>query len=261
MVYCFSSTGITPTDDGGLKQSFQLQAMDVMTGQPQLTLQSDVAAEFWLSDLEPGSTFILYLYAVNVKGLSTPVVLPVSTLKEAAKRTVPPSTDAFSDSVIGAVAVGSAAGIMLAGAVAIAACIRCKRQSSVANTRSAAGRLALRPLTAEDCDDLYRQTSCNGSGDGRNSGKNKTSSNGTADPLWRAEGHQLVKGDVPCTTQQVYGRLNDQEQSFQQRRLQQKNGSAATSLSSSSTLEQRRTCLKMPPEFAVNMSDVPESCV
>ncbi|EFX89926.1 hypothetical protein DAPPUDRAFT_20705, partial [Daphnia pulex] len=74
-------------DDGGLKQTFQLQAMDVMTGQPQLTLQSDSVAEFWLTDLEPGSTFMLYLYAVNVKGLSQPVVLPVSTLKEAAKRT------------------------------------------------------------------------------------------------------------------------------------------------------------------------------
>lgn len=115
-------------DDGGLKQSFQLQAMDVSSGQPLLTLQSDSAPEFWLTELEPGSTFTLYLYAANGKGLSAPVVLPASTLKEAAKRTVPPSTDKFSSGLLGAAATGVAVGVLLLSGVGAVACVRCRRR-------------------------------------------------------------------------------------------------------------------------------------
>jgi hypothetical protein len=145
ILYC-----LFPTDDGGLKQTFQLQAMDVMTGQPQLTLQSDSVAEFWLTDLEPGSTFMLYLYAVNVKGLSQPVVLPVSTLKEAAKRTVPPSTDPFSGRVAGAVAMGTGAGLLLVSTVVVAACIRCRKRRNDSS-------MTMTSLTALAEQDQYHQ--------------------------------------------------------------------------------------------------------
>ena len=59
-----------------------------MMAQPQLTLHSESSADFVRNNLEPGTTFILYVYAVNIKGLSAPVILPVSTLKEATKRTL-----------------------------------------------------------------------------------------------------------------------------------------------------------------------------
>ena len=62
-----------PNHDGGLKQSFQLQALDVSTGTPVMTITS-LTPEFSLNSLEPGSTFMLYVYAVNVKGLSPPVI-------------------------------------------------------------------------------------------------------------------------------------------------------------------------------------------
>lgn len=104
--------------------------MDGTTGLPLLTLQSQSEAEFWLEHLEPGSTFMLYLYAVNIKGLSSPVILPASTLKEAAKRTVPPTTDAFPSSIISAVAMGSGAGLLLVASISVIVCIRCKRRGN-----------------------------------------------------------------------------------------------------------------------------------
>ena len=111
-----------------MKQSFQLQAMDVATGQPQLTLQTESSAEFWLTELEPGSTFTLYLYAANAKGLSAPVVLPASTLKEAAKRTVPPSTDKLSGGLLGVAATGAAFGLVFISSVGVVACVRCRKR-------------------------------------------------------------------------------------------------------------------------------------
>ena len=100
-----------------------------------MTLNS-ATPEFWLSQLEAGSTFVLSVQAVNVKGVSAPLILPVSTLKEAAKRTVPPAAvDAFGGGVAGAVALGTGAAVLLAGAVAGAvACRRCHRLRSTPST-------------------------------------------------------------------------------------------------------------------------------
>ena len=103
--------------------------MDVSSQQSLVTLQSN-EPEFYLSNLEAGSTFMLYLYAVNAKGSSHPVVLPVSTLKEAAKRTVPPMTDNFPSNVVTAVAMGTGVAISLIAIIAVAACIRYKRRNT-----------------------------------------------------------------------------------------------------------------------------------
>jgi len=116
-------------DDGGLDQTFQLQVMDVSLQQPLVTLQSN-KPEFYLSNLEAGSTFMLYLYAMNTKGSSHPVILPVSTLKEAAKRTVPPTTDNLDGSVVIAVAMGAGVAISLIAIITVAACIRYRRRNT-----------------------------------------------------------------------------------------------------------------------------------
>lgn len=116
-------------DDGGLDQTFQLQVMDVSLQQPLVTLQSN-RPEFFLSNLEAGSTFMLYLYAMNTKGSSHPVVLPVSTLKEAAKRTVPPTTDNFAGSMVIAVVMGTGVAISLIVIITVVACIRYKRRNT-----------------------------------------------------------------------------------------------------------------------------------
>ena len=115
-------------DDGGLDQTFQLQVMDVSLQQPLVTLQSN-KPDFYLSNLEAGSTFMLYLYAMNTKGSSQPVILPVSTLKEAAKRTVPPTTDNIGGSVAIAVAMSIGVAILLITIITVAVCIRYKRRN------------------------------------------------------------------------------------------------------------------------------------
>lgn len=227
-----------PTDDGGLKQTFQLQAMDVMTGQPQLTLQSDSAAEFWLTDLEPGSTFMLYLYAVNVKGLSQPVVLPVSTLKEAAKRTVPPSTDPFSGRVAGAVAMGTGAGLLLLLTVVVAACIRCrKRRNDSAMTMTS--------LTALAEQDQYHQQNQSHHSNGINHQSAKSSR------VAHTNGELVNETSADCFASQ-----NDDRSAGFYPRSTRVPAPPYVANSSSKT-----NCLKLPPDYVAEMSEVPESCV
>jgi hypothetical protein len=228
---------LSTTDDGGLKQTFQLQAMDVMTGQPQLTLQSDSVAEFWLTDLEPGSTFMLYLYAVNVKGLSQPVVLPVSTLKEAAKRTVPPSTDPFSGRVAGAVAMGTGAGLLLVSTVVVAACIRCrKRRNDSAMTMTS--------LTALAEQDQYHQ---------QNQGQR---SNGINHQSPKSSRQTHKNGElVNETSTECFANQNDDRSAGFYPRLTRVPAPPYVANSS------KNNCLKLPPDYVAEMSEVPESCV
>ena len=101
--------------DGGLKQRFRIQAVDVTSGSILSEATSDVAADFWIDNLEPGTTFVLYLFAYNAKGSSSSVVIPVSTIKEAAKQTIPGPVDP------GPVdAAAAAAGSQLVAGVAVA---------------------------------------------------------------------------------------------------------------------------------------------
>lgn len=223
----------SPNDDGGLKQTFQLQAMDVMTGQPQLTLQSDTVAEFWLTDLEPGSTFMLYLYAVNVKGLSQPVVLPVSTLKEAAKRTVPPSTDPFSGRVAGAVAMGAGAGFLLLTTVVVVACLRCRR------TRNDATMAMTSSTGLAGQGQYHQQIQLHSNGINRQSAKSRpVHTNG-----------ELVseKPTESFTAHEDHGTAG-----FYPRPART---SAAPYVGS------KGNCLKLPPDYVATMSGAPESCV
>ena len=228
---------LSTTDDGGLKQTFQLQAMDVMTGQPQLTLQSESVAEFWLTDLEPGSTFMLYLYAVNVKGLSQPVVLPVSTLKEAAKRTVPPLTDPFSGRVAGAVAMGTGAGLLLVSTVVVAACIRCRKR----RTDSA---MTMTSLTALAEQDQYHQQNQGHRSNRINHQSSKNSSQ------THTNGELVNETSTECFANQ-----NDDRSAGFYPRLTRVPAPPYVANSS------RNNCLKLPPDFVAEMSEVPESCV
>ena len=76
----------------------------------------------------PYSNFPQNVQILNV--LSFQLIIPVSTLKEAAKRTVPPTTDYFTGNVIGAVAMGTGAGALLTCAITVVACFRCRRSAS-----------------------------------------------------------------------------------------------------------------------------------
>lgn len=223
---------ISSADDGGLKQTFQLQAMDVMTGQPQLTLQSDSVAEFWLTDLEPGSTFMLYLCAVNVKGSSQPVILPVSTLKEAAKRTVPPSTDPFSGSVVGAVVMGSGAGLLLVAGIIVVVCIRCRRKQN-----SSATTIPLTTTAVDEPDQYHQQHQ-----EALSNGINQTAKNR---PVY-ANGATTFESTPSVSFQE------DRNAGFYHRPVR---------TTAPPHVDNKRTCLKMPPDFVATMSDVPESCV
>lgn len=200
-----------------------------MTGLTQLTLQSDSAAEFLLTQLEPGTTFMLYLYAVNVKGLSSPVILPASTLKEAAKRTVPPSTDSFPGSVASAVAMGSGAGLLLVASISVVACLRCKRRTGNNIAR-----------TAEDRETQVAQCS-----------KGSPSCDGAV----RAGNHSIP-----------YANSNGRDESaesagfYHHRPGRPTPGAQHQQLFSTSSTD-RRTRLKLPPDFVPMSENIPESCV
>ena len=218
-------------DDGGLKQTFQLQALDVSSGLSLVTLHSDTAPEFRLSNLEPGSTFMLYLYAVNAKGSSAPVVLPVSTLKEAAKRTVPPTTDTFPSNVASAVAMGTAAALLLISSIALAACIRYRRHRTGLHRDTSLAHGPSDPLCthegAQDDNKLGRNTS--------SLKENKVSTNGAC----KRDDSVDDTDSGFCNHQPV------------------KNGM----LSSSPLAPERRTCLKLPLEYMANIPNAPESSV
>lgn len=203
-----------------------------MTGQPQLTLQSDTVAEFWLTDLEPGSTFMLYLYAVNVKGLSQPVVLPVSTLKEAAKRTVPPSTDPFSGRVAGAVAMGTGAGLLLLTTIVVVACLRCrKKQNDSTVTITSSSGLA-------EPGQYHQQMQVHSNGINHQSANSRPT---------HTDGELVHE-----KTTESFTVNEDKSAGFYPRPAQM----SATPYGGS-----KGNCLKLPPDYVATMSGAPESCV
>lgn len=215
--------------------------MDVTTGQPQLTLQSDSVAEFWLTELEPGSTFMLYLYAVNVKGLSLPVVLPVSTLKEAAKRTVPPSTDPFSGSVAGAVAMGTGAGLLLVSTIIAFACIRYRRRNIPASRMTSFMGSAVDDHRGLNQQQQYHQQKAHTNGISQTDKSRLSNAAHTNGELVS----ELTAPDV-CH--------DDRNAGFYHHRPDRTPAPPYAS-------DNKRTCLKLPPDFVATMSDVPESCV
>lgn len=195
--------------------------MDGTTGLPLLTVQSQTAAEFWLEHLEPGSTFMLYLYAVNIKGLSAPVILPASTLKEAAKRTVPPTTDAF-PGVASAVAMGAGASILLVASIAVAACIRCRRRQDTPS----------HPAVQSKSADLAE--------------------------MQRGKDPPCVT-DMGSTSHQIAASCNGRDEGAETAGFYHRPHRSRPPPGSQS-VKDRRACLKLPPDF-VPLSDIPESCV
>lgn len=72
--------------DGGLPQHFLLE-LTASNGGPVRLNQTSEQPFFFLSDLEPGITFRLAVYAVNAKGRSTPTFLEELMFKDAEKQT------------------------------------------------------------------------------------------------------------------------------------------------------------------------------
>jgi hypothetical protein len=72
--------------DGGLPQHFLLELTASNGGPVRLNQTSDLPF-FFLSDLEPGITFRLAVYAVNAKGRSTATFLEELLFKDAEKQT------------------------------------------------------------------------------------------------------------------------------------------------------------------------------
>jgi hypothetical protein len=71
--------------DGGLPQNFILQAKDNRNLAVVSEIQSPIP-RFNISGLQPGSSYILHVYAQNAKGTSSPVTLYAFTIKEAEKQ-------------------------------------------------------------------------------------------------------------------------------------------------------------------------------
>ena len=195
-----------------------------MAGQPHMILNSE-SAEFWLSNLEPGSTFMLYVYAVNVKGLSPPVILPVSTLKEAAKRTVPPTTETFVGSVASAVAMGTGIAFLLIATITVVAVIRCKQNQ---NSRRNSQPEILLHHQQQGCNQRFDPSSSKTNGICLSNGSNgiSTSAADPSDEMAESAG-------------------------FYNYRSMRRNISSTSG----------RPCSKLPPDFIANLSDAPESCV
>ena len=199
-----------------------------MAGQPHMILHSESAAEFWLSNLEPGSTFMLYVYAVNVKGLSPPVILPVSTLKEAAKRTVPPTTETFVGSVASAVAMGTGVAFVLIATITVVAVVRCKQNQN--SRRNSQPEILLNHQQQGGNQRFDPSSSTKTNGICLSNGSNGTSTS-VADP-----------SDEMAESAGFYNYR-----------------SMRRNISSPSTSGRPRS--KLPPDFVANLSDAPESCV
>ncbi|XP_046395125.1 nephrin-like [Ischnura elegans] len=76
-----------PGFDGGLPQFFLLEAYDARTSRLRLNVTRNDAPLFRLTDLAPGSSLRLLLYAANAKGHSEPTVLEDVSLWDAEERT------------------------------------------------------------------------------------------------------------------------------------------------------------------------------
>ena len=77
--------------DGGLTQTFILEAKDNHNFAVVSQIQSP-SPRFNISGLQPGSSYVLNIYAQNGKGASNPVTLYAFTVKEAEKHTLAGST-------------------------------------------------------------------------------------------------------------------------------------------------------------------------
>ncbi|XP_055324788.1 protein turtle [Sitodiplosis mosellana] len=71
--------------NGGLTQSFMLEVRDMSTQDIRANFTSPVA-RFAVSNLHPGSVYIISIYAFNSKGRSDPAVLPAAMLRPAEKQ-------------------------------------------------------------------------------------------------------------------------------------------------------------------------------
>ncbi|KAG8232506.1 hypothetical protein J437_LFUL012499 [Ladona fulva] len=77
----------SPGFDGGLPQAFLLEAYDARSMRLRLNATKTDSPLFRLTDLSPGSSLRLVLYAANAKGRSEPTVLEDVSLWDAEKRT------------------------------------------------------------------------------------------------------------------------------------------------------------------------------
>ena len=255
------------TDDGGLKQTFELQAFtlqadhSLMMAQPQLTLHSELSADFVLNNLEPGSTFMLYVYAVNVKGLSAPVILPVSTLKEAAKRTVPPSTtDTFGASVAGAVAMGTGAAFLLIIITGIVAVLRCKQNQSERNRRNSRPEPILIQHDGAHQQSQSQRIAINGNCSQMNGGSSVI--NGTVGIRDNSRNRSRNENElIDAADSAAQAGFYDYRPIRQRQQQLSSFGGHLLSPATTPLYGSSRCNNKLPPDYVANLSDVPESCV
>lgn len=106
-----------PGYDGGLQQRFIIEAFESETDRLLLNITEKSTPDFTLTGLEPGASYLLYIYAANEKGISDKRRMQGYTLRDVAERRTaqvrPPPEELMSFTPIIAVVVGVLGSLVL----------------------------------------------------------------------------------------------------------------------------------------------------
>ncbi|XP_037786540.1 nephrin-like [Penaeus monodon] len=106
-----------PGYDGGLQQRFIIEAFETETDRLLLNITEKSTPDFTLTGLEPGASYLLYIYAANEKGISDKRRMQGYTLRDVAERRTaqvrPPPEELMSFTPIIAVVVGVLGSLVL----------------------------------------------------------------------------------------------------------------------------------------------------
>lgn len=106
-----------PGYDGGLQQRFIIEAFETDTERLLLNITEKTIPDFTLTGLEPGASYLLYIYAANEKGISEKRRMQGYTLRDVAERRTaqvrPPPEELMSFTPIIAVVVGVLGSLVL----------------------------------------------------------------------------------------------------------------------------------------------------
>ncbi|KAK8748284.1 hypothetical protein OTU49_016404, partial [Cherax quadricarinatus] len=112
-----------PGYDGGLVQRFIIEIYEAETKRLLLNITENTAPEFSLRGLEPGTSYVVHVYAANERGVSERRYLAGYTIKDVAERRTaqvkPPPDEEVSITPILAVVVGVVASLVLVALVAV----------------------------------------------------------------------------------------------------------------------------------------------
>nr|XP_045597283.1 nephrin-like [Procambarus clarkii] len=112
-----------PGYDGGLLQKFIIEAYEADSNRLLLNITENSAPDFTLRGLEPGTSYVVHVYAANERGPSEKKILTGYTIKDMAERRTaqvrPPPEELVPITPILAVVVGVVGSLVLVAVVAV----------------------------------------------------------------------------------------------------------------------------------------------